>query len=131
MLYKLQNSPTTFHPNTAMGNFNIAPKGWKKITKKEFIDSQFNRTEPEYLEIRQLVKDIYGKVFPQMIRATLFFYTDQTGLGIGNNYHIPNGKVEFYRFGCKHHFVEIEQGRGFVKLQCTLCDLKKIEPNGK
>ncbi len=80
-----------------MNEFNSFPPGWRKISEKEFAQSDFFRYGIGKTEYRQMMTE--NKSDPA-IGATLYYIDADNGFSIVNNFW--NGTIEFYAFGCDH-----------------------------
>jgi|GEM_PF-2223802 hypothetical protein len=94
-------------------DFNDPPIGLRRISEKEFATSQFFTYTPKATEYRQVyvvsASDLTAKRNGnKMITLHMFWFDDDTGIAMHNDYW--QGKVEYFAFGCKHEYREMEQG---------------------
>lgn len=107
------------------GTFNEFPPGWARISEADFAKSAHFTWTPVMVEFRQMFRFSDGTVAPQYVSATLQFQHDHTGYAIVSDYWA--GKIEFYKFGCKHEYVDARpelERRGirlFAMQHATFC----------
>lgn len=83
------------------GNFNQYPPGWTEISEMEFARGMFFRYAFEKMEYRQMMRNIHNEE-KDYVDARLFFFHDKTGVAIHNDHN--QGRLHYYRFGCRHNF---------------------------
>lgn len=117
-------------------HYNYAPKHFREISEKEFVQNTlFNTYTPIATVYQQLHSNYNGT--PLTIRkdgvltVRLFLYHDGTGVGISCDYW--EGKLRFFRFGCTHKYIDYDKeyaerhnlpyisGRCMHNTVCTEC----------
>lgn len=101
------------------GRFNDFPPNFKEITEAEFAGSWFMVYSPKFVEWRK-ISDKDKKFFKYQMSIRLFYYHDNTGLGIV----CDNGssKVRFFSFAlCGHDYETKNVGRCLNTYTCKKC----------
>lgn len=116
-----------------LGGFNDFPPGWREITQKEFVNSDFFIFGFLYKELRQMLPDqglYYPEGLPRPVSATLYHF--QGGGGVAMVPDHSKGTVSYFAFGCKHSYQtltqEVARERGIPHFgncyhvnECTKC----------
>ena len=87
---------------------NQTPVGLRRISEKEFAQSQYFIYAPVLMDYRQVIipKD-HSMIADcgKMIPLHMVWFKDGTGLAMTNDYW--NGKIEYFAFGCQHDYREL------------------------
>jgi len=115
-------------------DFNDPPTGLRRISEKEFATSQFFTYSPKATEYRQAYitskDDLTANRRGKMITLHMFWFDDGTGIAMHSDYW--QGKVEYFAFGCKHEYRDLDQkechsrgishfGHCYHVSECTKC----------
>lgn len=102
----------------AYGRYNDMPRNFRQIDEAEIAQSSFFFEIPVLSEYRQM----YTEDRSEMIAARLYFMSNGSGYGVGNDY--CGEKVLWYRFDgpCDHEFEVVKASMCYRELKCTKCD---------
>lgn len=125
----ISEGPETAKHRETYGGYNDFPPNWRKLTEKEFAQSQFFSYSPTLVEHRQMLPP--GGLRPggkPALTARLYFYSDGSGLAMSNDYW--KGKVQYFAFAaCVHEYrrpTEAEHEAGVVRparcFHVSICD---------
>lgn len=115
MLYKLSAMQEDAPDGTG---YNDPPFNFKPLTEEQFAQSGFRSQGIAAIEFRQMF--VNGK----MVEARLFWFADGTGVAISSDYW--KGKVQYFSFGCNHHFESKTLGAN-RKQHCDKCNTDVYE----
>lgn len=107
---------TPLKADVALGN--MVPNGMTRITEAQLVqDTNWCMEAYEAYEYRQFSLEIDGKTFWR--EARLFYYRDGTGVAMLTNRR--EGKLLWFRFGCKHTYTSVGVGKCLHQDTCTKC----------
>jgi len=90
--------------------FNDPPIGLRRISEKDFAQSQLFAYNPVATEYRQVYVDketLAANRNGKMMALHMFWFEDGTGIAMYSDYW--KGKVEYFAFGCDHVYHELKQ----------------------
>ena len=128
----LDKEATLKHKET-YGGYNDPPPNWKRITEEQFAKSDYFTYGFVRSEYRQFVnpeKDELDSKYQGMISVQLLYMHAGHGYAIHNDW--MNDRICYYRFGCEHKYVGLDQqecrrrniphyGRCYHVSECSIC----------
>lgn len=106
IVYLSENSSFAKTHRKKWGDYNDFPPNWEEISEAEFATSQFFINSVKLIEFRQMYGREPNAHMKPCVSANLHWFNDNTGFAIVNDH--ANGKIKYYKFGCKHKYRELD-----------------------